>query len=219
MPSLYELDTEPEDNLIENDSASDSSEPLLEESVSFIRPRDRPKKKSIVSRTAGLVTFLIVLVVFTVAITSSLRKRHHKLPGKMRDRYLCSSEILIEYFIVSNDPNVVYLEPEYFHDYKSERVRIKYGPYKVPPSHIDNGMKNFVEQNATMPCHDCLITWFQADLVYEDGTIANADTGMWLHHTVLTNGGSEDVKGCKYRGERFFASGNERTLIDIGMNG
>jgi hypothetical protein len=93
MPSLYELDTEPEDNLIGNDSASDSSEPLLEESVSFIRPRDRPKKKksSIVSRTAGFFTFLIVLVVFIVAITSSLRKRHHKLPGKMRNRCLCPS--------------------------------------------------------------------------------------------------------------------------------
>jgi hypothetical protein len=126
---------------------------------------------------------------------------------------------LIICFLVSNDPDVKYLEPQYFHEYKSERVRIKYGPYEVPPSHIDNGMKNYVNQNATMPCHDCLITWFQADLVYPDGATANADTGMWLHHTVLTNGGKEDVKGCHYRGERFFASGNERTLVDISMNG
>ncbi len=120
---------------------------------------------------------------------------------------------------MSQDPNVKYLEAQFFHEYKSERVRISYGPYEVPPSHIDNGMKNFVEQDATMPCHDCLVTWFQADLVYEDGTSANADTGMWLHHTVLTNGAKEDVKGCNYRGERFFASGNERTLTDISMNG
>jgi hypothetical protein len=214
MPSTHELDTDPETSR-GNDSDSEASEPLLEESVSFIRPRDLPKKKPIVWRTAGLITLLIVIVVFSVAVTSSLRK----LPGKICDHHLYPRRILTIHFTVSNDPDMEYLEAQYFREYKSERVRIKYGPYEVPPSHVDNGMKNFQLRNATMPCHDCLITWFQADLVYLDGTTANADTGMWLHHTVLTNGGKEDVKGCKYHGERFFASGNERTLIDISKKG
>jgi len=217
MPSIYELDTEPETS-IGNDSGSES-ESLLQESVSFIRPRDRPKKKPIVSKTAGLVTLLIVIIVLTVALRPSPRKGHERLPSKIFNHCPNPQYILMIYYIVSDDPNVEYLEPQYFHEYKSERVRIKYGPYEVPPSHIHNGMKNFVDRNATMPCYDCLITWFQADLVYPDGTIANADTGMWLHHTVLTNGGKNDVRGCKYDGERFLASGNERTLVDISMNG
>jgi hypothetical protein len=121
--------------------------------------------------------------------------------------------------IVSDNPDITYLEPQYFKDYKSERVQIKYGPYEVPSSDIDNGMKNYVEKAATLPCQDCLITWMQVDLVYPDGTTANANTGMWLHHTVLTDTGKQDVKGCKYHGERFFASGNERTVVDISMKG
>jgi hypothetical protein len=121
--------------------------------------------------------------------------------------------------IVSDNPDITYLEPQYFREYNSERVIIKYGPYEVPPSDIHNGMKKFVDREATLPCQDCLITWMQADLIYPDGTIADANTGMWLHHTVLTDTGKEDVKGCKYHGERFFASGNERTLIDISMKG
>lgn len=112
-----------------------------------------------------------------------------------------------------------HLESQYFQEYNSKRVQIKYGPYEVPSKHINNGMKNFVDPDTTVPCHDCLITWMQADLVYPDGNSASADTGMWLHHTVLANSGKEDIKGCEYHDERFFASGNERTLVDISMNG
>jgi hypothetical protein len=89
MPSTHELDTEPETS-IANDSGSEASEPLLEESVSFIRPRDLRKKKPILWRTAGLVTLLIVIVVFSVAVSSSLRK----LPGKICDNHLYPGRIL-----------------------------------------------------------------------------------------------------------------------------
>jgi hypothetical protein len=88
MPSVYELDAEPE-TLLGDDNASEFSESLLDESVSFIRPRDRPKKKNpIVSRTAGFITLLIVVVVFSVALSSSLRKRGRKLPGRIRNNCL-----------------------------------------------------------------------------------------------------------------------------------
>jgi hypothetical protein len=93
MPSLYELDSEPEDNLRGDDSASETSENLLDESVSFIRPQDRPKKRPRVSRTAVLVTFLIVLVVFTVATTSSIRKRHQEQPGMIHRMALSANNL------------------------------------------------------------------------------------------------------------------------------
>lgn len=90
MPSVYELDTEQE-TPIGHDSGSES-ESLLGESVSFIRPHDRPKKKKpIVSRTAGLITFVIVVVVFAVALIPSFPKGHGKLPSKILYHRLTSS--------------------------------------------------------------------------------------------------------------------------------
>jgi hypothetical protein len=85
---------------------------------------------------------------------------------------------------------------------------------------VDNGMKNFGEESLQLPCTDCLITWMQAGLEYPDGTAANADTGMWLHHIVLSNSKRESVvcPSMDY-GDRFFASGNERTPINICASG
>ena len=81
-----------------------------------------------------------------------------------------------------------------------------------------DGMKDFTEAPAQKPCTDCLITWMQADLHYVNGTSANANTGLWLHHTVLANTGQKDLI-CPEGPQRFFASGNERTEIDICVNG
>ena len=73
------------------------------------------------------------------------------------------------------------------------------------------------------PCHDCLITWMHATLEHADGTTANADTGLWLHHTLLVNLDAENTRGCGGdaggRGERFFAAGNERSVIDLCRGG
>jgi hypothetical protein len=71
----------------------------------------------------------------------------------------------------------------------------------------------------------------QAGLEYADGTNANIDTGMWLHHMVLLNSGPgrvdptcadtdvslpHAVAGYTPRNsERFFASGNERGLVSF----
>jgi hypothetical protein len=80
-------------------------------------------------------------------------------------------------------------------------------------------MKSFKVKDAKVPCHDCLITWMQAGIEYQDGSYANAHTGMWLHHTVLSNHGKPAVKSCKRSDERFFASGNERSALDLTANG
>jgi hypothetical protein len=60
----------------------------------------------------------------------------------------------------------------------------------------------------------------QAGLVYPNGAYANVNTGMLLHHVVLQSLGKPDAAcGNKTGGERFFASGNERTIIDICASG
>jgi hypothetical protein len=52
---------------------------------------------------------------------------------------------------------------------------IRYGPFTAPPMSEHNGMKNFGQKVAQVPCTDCLVTWMQAGLTYEDGSEANAD--------------------------------------------
>jgi len=81
-------------------------------------------------------------------------------------------------------------------------------------------MKSFGERTVQMPCTDCLVTWIQAGLESLDGTVANADTEMWLHHTVFSNTQRTSVVcPTMTSGDRFFASGNERTPANICVNG
>jgi hypothetical protein len=79
-------------------------------------------------------------------------------------------------------------------------------------------MDSYLLPGAAAPCTDCLITFMQADLEYPDGSYANADTGMWLHHAVLVNLNEPDAV-CASEPNRIFASGNERTAADISNNG
>ncbi|KAK5019617.1 hypothetical protein LTR16_000398 [Cryomyces antarcticus] len=75
-------------------------------------------------------------------------------------------------------------------------------------------------EEAEKPCTDCTVTWMQAGLEYPDGSHANANTSLWLHHTFLVNTNRVDsVCGADSPGERFFASGNEREAADITVNG
>lgn len=118
-------------------------------------------------------------------------------------------------------PVVTHKLPHFFPEYESQRVQICYGPFKIPGSSQDNGMKNFKTQNARAPCEDCLIIWMQAGLEYLDGTDASVEDGMWLHHTVLYNEARTALQNCdkSNRRQRFFASGNERTAVDLSSNG
>jgi hypothetical protein len=104
----------------------------------------------------------------------------------------------------------------------SKRVRVKYGPHSVPGG-ASNGtmMKTFLDRNATKPCEDCIITYMQANLVYADGKVANTDTGMWLHHAVALNRGRKDTVCGRsaVTPQRFFATGNERTEVNLSLNG
>lgn len=101
---------------------------------------------------------------------------------------------------------------------EESRVQIRYGPFEAPSSDDDGGMKAFVVQNATKPCDECLVTFMQAGLEFPNGSYANANTSMWLHHMVLTNLARNDTT-CPWSFQRFFASGNERMPIDFSLEG
>lgn len=75
------------------------------------------------------------------------------------------------------------------------------------------------------PCSNCYIVGMEPNLVFEDGTTANFNNGTMLHHVVNVNYDRPDVTcrpgfsglinllGLALGGnERFFASGNERTI-------
>jgi hypothetical protein len=96
---------------------------------------------------------------------------------------------------------------------------VRYGPFTIPggtdadPGMIHNRLL-FAVQKA---CTDCYITSFRPDLVYADGSKATMATGPMLHHAVWTSQFRSDAT-CSgtvlgLAGERFFASGNERTPI------
>ena len=98
---------------------------------------------------------------------------------------------------------------------------VRYGPYTIPagtmaePGMIHNQLRLAVQR----PCIGCFITGFEPDLVYADGTRANINTGPMLHHFVLTSQFRSDATcgnaWLGLAGERFFASGNERTAISF----
>jgi len=96
---------------------------------------------------------------------------------------------------------------------------VRYGSFTIPaatdmgPGMIHNKLTFAVQR----PCADCYITSFTPDLVYSDGTKATMYTGPMLHHMVLTSQFRQDAtcgnSPLGLAGERFFASGDERTRI------
>jgi hypothetical protein len=95
----------------------------------------------------------------------------------------------------------------------------RYGPFVLPPAGVggDADHANVVIPDAPRVCSDCFLLGIEPDLVYADGSPANLDTGVMVHHAVFLESGKEDVtcSGSQafpgHLGRRFFASGNERT--------
>ena len=112
-------------------------------------------------------------------------------------------------------PSVKNLTAQYFFKAGARSVEFAYPFDAINASTVD-----YVLFNVTKPCSDCLITWIQAGLTYANGTYANANTGIWLHHTVLFNLNRTDpVCGPTIHGQPIFASGNERSTVSICANG
>jgi hypothetical protein len=102
----------------------------------------------------------------------------------------------------------------------STRV-VRYGPYTIPGATASGAgtIQNQVRLAVQKPCVDCYITSFTPDLVYGDGTRATMATGAMLHHFVLGSQFRRDATcGNDWLGlfgERFFASGDERTVAQF----
>ena len=100
-------------------------------------------------------------------------------------------------------------------------MTVRYGPYTIPGgTETDPGMINNRLQFAVKrPCWDCYITAFEPDLVYADGSRATMEQGPMLHHAVWTSQWRRDPTcGSTWlglAGERFFASGDERTVVSM----
>lgn len=105
---------------------------------------------------------------------------------------------------------------------------IDYGPYTIPAGNGDphdhagmGSITNKIVQNIKKPCTGCTIIGVTPDLVYENGSKANITDGPMLHHAMFSaqSTGKSDVtcgsSGPGILGERFFASGNERTPVDL----
>jgi hypothetical protein len=112
------------------------------------------------------------------------------------------------------------LEPKLFKDLGAKRIKARYGPFLVPPASDEatGGMKSFAIQADKMPCNDCLITNWQPGFEFRDGSIANADNGMWLHHIVFLNMNRTDTTCDKFP-DRFSVVTNERTPVDVTLKG
>jgi len=98
---------------------------------------------------------------------------------------------------------------------------VRYGPFTLPAA-TDPAAGSTTTQlkfAVARPCVDCFITSFTPDLVYGDGSRATMDNGAMLHHAVFTSQFKSDAT-CSgswlgLAGERFFATGNERTPISF----
>jgi hypothetical protein len=102
-----------------------------------------------------------------------------------------------------------------------EVTTVKVGPFVLPPAPLGAAPnQNRVLPQVAKPCSDCFITSVVPHLVYADGSNADMDTGVMLHHLVIFEPGKTDVtcartEGIGAAGRRIFASGNERTPITL----
>jgi hypothetical protein len=93
---------------------------------------------------------------------------------------------------------------------------------------------NYPDTSIAKPCTECTIVRQWAGLELPDGTNANIDKGLWLHHMVqLTTGSGRwdptcygkaslphtDVNASPSNSERYFSSGNERTIVSLDSIG
>jgi hypothetical protein len=122
----------------------------------------------------------------------------------------------------------------------AKAVKIRYGPYKVKGTKaMGNGnvngdmhgmLENWPDTDFERPCEGaCTVIGLRAGLEYADGSVANVDTGLMLHHSVtILTGPGRSAPSCSqfevsiphiganttaHISERMFASGNERVPL------
>ncbi|KAF2665746.1 hypothetical protein BT63DRAFT_417281 [Microthyrium microscopicum] len=125
-------------------------------------------------------------------------------------------------------PKIQQLKSRNPHIPGSKTVKVRYGPYTVPGARVPGGegmIENRPSMSVDKPCQNCMLLGMNAGLEYPDGSDANTNTMMWLHHMVMFNIGKGAwdatctiigaphliVGSLPSSSERFFSSGNERT--------
>lgn len=122
----------------------------------------------------------------------------------------------------------------------AKQVKIRYGPYSVHGPSTKSLMGepgmlwNYPDIGTTKPCDECVLLNQQAGLEFMNGSNANIDSGLWLHHMVhFVEGPTRwdptcyghlslphySVKTNANRAERWFSSGNERTFVPLDKAG
>jgi hypothetical protein len=92
-----------------------------------------------------------------------------------------------------------------------------YGPFTVPAatSPSQPGQLHNVPTSEPAPCTNCRITDMMPELVFSDGTTANMQQGLLLHHVVFFNPGSQALACANPISEPFWGAGNERTPLHL----
>jgi hypothetical protein len=103
-------------------------------------------------------------------------------------------------------------------------VEARYGPFTV---NANSSVHNAIDFSAPVPCANCYVTDIVPNLIYDgnspdgspNGSTANLNNGAMMHHFVLINQARQDAvcpTGLQGQiGERFFASGNERSELHL----
>ncbi len=104
---------------------------------------------------------------------------------------------------------------------------VEYGPWTIPAGsgdphdHDTMGMiTNEIRTRVARPCSGCKLIAADPEMVdASTGREVNINTGPMLHHFLFAASNRSDLtcpgRGAGVLGQRFFASGNERTAIDI----
>ncbi len=98
---------------------------------------------------------------------------------------------------------------------------VRVGPFVLPPAETPTlPVVNQFTPDVPKPCENCFITSIEPRLVYEDGTRADMNTGVMMHHLLISEPAQTDVTcgrtdGLGAVGRRFFASGDERTTVRL----
>lgn len=160
----------------------------------------RPQK---FRRIALFSTFLLIIAFaawsgFTRYIFSTASNSTVQVPSSVRQvgELKVVDGVLIEPDLVSPPPTP-----------GARLTKIRYGGFRVPPNTLT---VNMIDWDIERPCVDCVIVAFQKGLEYADGTVANVDTGAYLHHDIQFHSGKPDTLCSRLVGERFSSSGNER---------
>jgi hypothetical protein len=90
-----------------------------------------------------------------------------------------------------------------------------YGPFTIPAagSPSSPGQLHNILTTEPAPCTNCGITDMVPNLVYADGTTANMNNGLLLHHVVFFNPAQSAIV-CG-TAEAFTGAGNERTGVHL----